>query len=152
VGDCVGSRNVKHRLEPQLHATSAKLFCPVLRLRTYEVIRHDKTLCGERDTVLPYSELGSIETGLFCCFVCVDSNLGTIIPSFGCDRDAVECIVKELNARVVNRGDAAQLGISKQIIAKVDSIDKKMDCIVKHLADNQCQQHSSPPSLTIEER
>jgi hypothetical protein len=152
VGDCVGSRNVKHRLEPQLHATSAKLFCPVLRLRTYEVIRHDKTLCGERDTVLPYSELGSIETGLFCCFVCVDSNLGTIIPSFGCDRDAVECIVKELNARVVNRGDAAQLGISKQIIAKVDSIDEKIDCIVKHLADNQCQQHSSPISLTIEER
>jgi hypothetical protein len=82
----------------------------------------------------------------------VDSNLGTIIPSFGCDRDAVECIVRELKARVTDRGDAAQLGISEQIIAKVDSIDEKIDCIVKRLADNNCQQHSSPTSLTIDER
>jgi hypothetical protein len=121
-------------------------------LRKDVVLRHDKTLCGERISVRQYGELGLIESGQCCCFVCVDSNLGTIIPSFGCDRDAVNCIISELRERVVKRGDAAQLEISKLVVAKTIEINDKMDIIARHLTGNQLELSTAPTVLTIDER
>jgi hypothetical protein len=121
-------------------------------LRKDVVLRHDKTLCGERISVRQYGELGRIESGQCCCFVCVDSNLGTIIPSFGCDRDAVNCIISELRERVVKRGDAAQLEISKLVVAKTIEINDKIDIIARHLTGNQFELSAAPTVLTIDER
>lgn len=134
--------------------SSSFLLLKVLTLRKEEVIRHDKTLCGERISVRPYHELGSVETGLCCCFVCVDSNLGTIIPSFGCDRDAVNCIVQELNERVASRGDAAQVLTSLKVAARTNEINEKMELIAQHLMEVKNVQGSTPPptAFTIEDR
>jgi hypothetical protein len=137
---------------PVLHCG---FFCPystVLTLRKEEVIRHDVTLCGERVSVRPYGDLGSVETGFCCCFVCIDSNLGTLMPSFGCDRDATNFIVHELNARMASRGDAAQIQMAKDVVARTSEINEKMELITKHLTDKNIDLSTSPTSFTIDER
>jgi hypothetical protein len=48
-----------------------------LFLETEEAIREDRAICGSRMKTLSYGELGSVERSFCCCFVCVDSNLGT---------------------------------------------------------------------------
>ncbi len=50
-----------------------------LHLDDLVVRREDVSVCGSRSSERQYSKLGSIDIARFCCFVCVDSNIGMIV-------------------------------------------------------------------------
>ena len=114
------------------------------------MLREDRSICGKRTSSRPYGELGAVEFGFCCCFVCVDSNLGTIMPSFGCDRDAVDAIVRGLNERVKRRGDSAQIKLSERIAAKAAVVEEKMDAISKLLGAMDI--HEPPEVFLMDDR
>lgn len=104
----------------------------VVTLETEEVVRVDKALCGERISRRPYGELGSVERNFFCCFVCVDSNLGTILSGCGCNTKAANTLVEALKERMMNRGDTKQIQLNEKILQKTNEINEKVDLLKKH--------------------
>lgn len=114
-------------------------YSTILTLDEDTVTRHDVALCGERTSMRQYSELGTIEVGLCCCFVFADSNLGSLLPSFGCDRDAVEYIVVTLKERRESRRvTAAQVHMQDQILERAESVYDKTERVFQILeAHNQ---------------
>jgi hypothetical protein len=121
----------------------------VLRLKKEEVIRYDKTVCGERVSVRSYGSVGSVEIATCCCFVCVDSNIGTLIPSYGCDRDAVNFIVSELNELLSNRGGSALTTALDEVVVQTDEIHTKTGLIARHM---KIEIPESTSSLIMDDR
>lgn len=104
-----------------------------LTLGKEEVVREDLALCGSRITYRPYGELGTVEKSFCCWLVCLDSNVGTIIPGFGCDTESVYAIAGDLEERMTARGDTAQIQLNDRVEERAREIEEKMDLIVKHL-------------------
>ena len=52
-------------------------YSTVLTLRHDTVTRHDTALCGERVSVRPYAELGTVQAGSCGCLLCVDYSGGS---------------------------------------------------------------------------
>ena len=113
--------------------------------------RSDVALCGERTSLRTYNELGTVEPGFCCCFVCVDSNIGTLMPSFGCDRDNVNYIVAQLQARIHAHGDQVQADLQAEVMQKVATVEEKMVLIHEHFAKVKSA-HVAPNSLSIDDR
>lgn len=114
-----------------------------MRLEKEEAIRQDTTLCGQRTSHRPYGELGQVETSLFCCFVCVDSNLQTVMPGCGCNQQQCTLIANELKKRMKKQGDTAQIQLAEAALYKASEINRKVDIITNHfllLTTNQQQQ------------
>jgi hypothetical protein len=115
-----------------------------------EAVRFDKAICGERISRRPYGELGSVENNFFCCFVCVDSNLGTIMSGWGCDSEKAKELANALKERMRSRGDTQQILLIEKILHKTNDINEKVDLLKKHLdLDNIA---SGPKNETIEDR
>ena len=116
-------------------------FCPysgILRLEADEAIRKESTLCGKRSSHRPYSDLGSVETSMCLCFMCVDSNLGTIITGYGCDYDQSNEIVHELKARARDQQAAQQLQ-SSQVDARLSVIEEKLSLVLQHIDNTKVE-------------
>jgi hypothetical protein len=107
----------------------------VLVLEKDEVTKTAKSVCGWSEYQRTYAELGAVEKSLCCCFVCIDSSIGTIIPGWGCSTEAADAIAEELNSRVSARGDAAQLQASEETLQRIQAIESKLDTIMVHLAN-----------------
>lgn len=105
----------------------------VLRLRDYEVVRYDKSLCGEYISVRPYGEVGPVKIGTYCCLVCVDSKIGTLLQSYGCDRKSANYIVNALNEKIASRGEAAVTRAIEQAGKQADEILVKTELISRML-------------------
>jgi hypothetical protein len=116
-----------------------------LILEKEEAVRIDKALCGERISRRHYAELGSVERNFFCCFVCVDSNLDTIMSGWGCDTNKAEIIVAALKERLRNRGDTIQVQLAEKINMKTFEINEKVDVLMKHLK-------SAPEPIVMKDR
>jgi hypothetical protein len=122
-------------------------FLLVLRLGKDEVTRYDKTLCGERISVRPYGSFGSVEISQCGCFVCVDSDLGTLLPSYGCDRDAVNCIANELRERISKQGETAR---STAVHDQANNILGKAEVLLRHFVSS-CTE-TSTSTMTMDDR
>jgi hypothetical protein len=105
----------------------------VLVLEEEEARKLEMGLCGWSETQRSYSEMGSVEKSSCCCFVCVDSDFGTIVPGMGCDSDAAEEIVQELQCRITSRGDPAHQLRQEATLRRIKFIESKLDRIVQHL-------------------
>lgn len=116
-----------HRLCFFLH------FPSVIRLRNDEIFRYDKSLCGERISVRPYSELGPVGIGACCCLVCVDSKIGTLLPSYGCDRRTANSIVDTFNEKIASRGERALTRATEKVGERADEILAKTELISRML-------------------
>jgi hypothetical protein len=104
-------------------------------LRNDEVVRYDKTLCGERISFTAYKDLGSVEVGTCCCLVCVDSKIGTVLPSYGCDREAANFIVSELHDKSAIRGEAALTKSADEVFNQAEDILAKTVLITRGLTN-----------------
>ena len=102
-------------------------------LRTDEIQRYDKSLCGERISVMQYGELGPVEIGTCCCLVCVDSKIGTLLPSYGCDSTTANYIVNTLNEKVSSRGEAGLIRATDEVCKHADEILVKTELISRRL-------------------
>lgn len=107
-----------------------------LILNAEEATRIDKAICGSRLSVRPYGELGTVEKNTFCCFVCFDSNLGTVMTGWGCDSENADLFVRCMKERINDRGDAAQAILSDQIIERSMSVNQKLDRVMLHIGMN----------------
>ena len=69
------------------------------------------------------------------CFICVDSNLGTIITGYGCDYDKSNNIVDELKGKQDSRqrGTNKNGKLSAEVDERLSMIDQKMSLILEHL-------------------
>ena len=105
----------------------------VISLRNDEIFRYDKSLCGERISVRPYGELGPVEIGTCCCLVCVDSKIGTLLPSYGCDRRTANYIVETFNEKIASRGESALTCATEQVGERADEILAKTELISRML-------------------
>lgn len=74
------------------------------------------------------------------------------MPSFGCDRDAVDYIVRELNERVRYRGDAAQIQLGERVGTRTNEVNEKMEIITNYLISQAVEIPAIPSSLFIDER
>ena len=117
----------------RLRASHFQLVFPVVTLEKEEAVRVDKGLCGQRVSRRPYGELGSVERNFFLCFVCVDSNLGTIMSGWGCDEKNSDQLVDALRERMEHRGDTLQIKLAEKILQKTNDINEKLDLLKKHL-------------------
>jgi len=107
-------------------------YSTVLTLRPDTLTRHDTALCGERVSVRKYAELGTVQAGSCGCLLCVDysgsgtaANGGSLLPSFGCDREMVDYIITELLARQTARGAAANRELQERVAARTEVIREK---------------------------
>lgn len=126
------------------------LFFLVLRLGKDGVTRYDKTICGERISVRQYGTFGSVEISMCCCFVCVDSDIGTLMPSYGCDRDAVNCIANELRERISNHGETALTTVVNRIHDQTNCIHAKADFLLQHIVNSTDE--ASTSAMTMDDR
>lgn len=110
-----------------------------------EATRIDKAICGSRISVRPYGELGVVEKNTFCCFVCFDSSLGTIMTGWGCDNDKADMFVSCMKERINDRGDGAHAILSDQILEKSIAVNQKIDQLMAHIGMN-------PLKLEMEDR
>lgn len=104
----------------------------VLFLRDNDVERYDRSICGARTSTRPYENVGRVEISNCFCLVCVDSELGTIMPGWGCDRNTADRVVKELRGRQ-QQGKINQL--SRQILERSTSIERKMEILSMTITD-----------------
>jgi len=84
--------------------------------------------CCESNTRVPYAQLGSVETeeSCFCC-----SELPEVArPGWGCSRDRVDEIAKELQQRKVKRGNIAQILTQENLITDIMKLSAKLDLLV----------------------
>lgn len=103
----------------------------------------DKAICGSRVSVRPYGALDVVAKNTFCCFVCLDSNLGTIMTGWGCDHDQIDLLVQSLKERIDQRGDITHTIVSDQIHEKTIAVNNKLDQVMLHIGIN-------PSKLEIE--
>lgn len=107
----------------------------VLILEKDEVTKTEKSVCGWSESQRTYAELGAVEKSWCCCFVCIDSSIGTIIPGWGCNSEVADAIAEELNSRVSARGGATQLERSEETLQRIQAMASKLDIIMVHLAN-----------------
>jgi len=122
----------------------------VLTLHKDSVTRHDVALCGERTSLRPYSVLGRVEPGFCCCFICVDSNLGTIMPSFGCDREHVNYIVAQLQERSKAHVDDRRRNLQDAVVHRAASIHEKTELLNRYLEKAKKSQIYPAPLSMVE--
>lgn len=104
----------------------------VLRLRNDEIVRYDKSLCGGHVSARPYGELGPVEIATCCCFVCVDSKIGTIFPSYCYDRRAANSIANTLNEIFFARTGDVGLTLATEHVGRLaDEIVVKSELIAR---------------------
>jgi len=71
------------------------------------------------------------------------------MPSFGCDREQVDYIVKQLNERMRARGEAAQTAIQERVVEKALSVHEKTELINQHFENLK---KAPPVNLSIGDR
>lgn len=99
-----------------------------------ELVRKDKAICGERMTQRSYKDLGTVEQSFFCCLVCVDTELGTIISGWGCEAKKSEILVEKLRKLVKEHPrdqKLSQLVNSMQL--KTTEVVEKLELIEKFI-------------------
>ena len=113
--------------------------CPVtLTLEAEEAVLKAVSPCATETKRMPYGQLGSVDKKTACgCCIGVDSNLtpaeGMISPGCGCDTALVEEIVRELKARMKERGDTGNIKRAEQAIDMMQDLNAKVDAILAHL-------------------
>jgi hypothetical protein len=100
--------------------------------------------------VRQYGAFSSVEISMCCCFVCVDSDLGTLIPSYGCDRDAVNCIANALRERISNQEEAAFASAVNHVHDQTSSIHGKVDALLQHIMSSNDE--TSTLAMTMVDR
>ena len=69
-----------------------------------EVVKIEKSLCGEDRSQILYRELGAVGKSKICCFTSLVSDFGTFRPGCGCEEGKIDKLVEELNQRRMERG------------------------------------------------
>ncbi|CAM9525866.1 unnamed protein product [Sphacelaria rigidula] len=92
---------------------------------------------------MPYGELGNVHEMNVCCCVAFSSNLSkgsgggegssAIIPGNCCEKTLVNEIVRELKARMKNRGDTGQIRRAEENARQLKHLHAKMDAVMTHL-------------------
>ena len=126
-------------------SNNSMLMITALIFDTEDATRMDRALCGSRVSVRPYGELGTVEKNTCCCFVCFDSDFGTLMTGWGCDNKKADLFVRCMKERMTDRGDAAQAILSDQITERSISVNQKLDRLMAHIGMN-------PYKLEIEDR
>jgi hypothetical protein len=129
----------------------------VLYLRRHDVERHDRSVCGGRRSTRPYDQLGRILVSDCFCLVCVDSELGTILPGNGCDRDTCNIIAQTLRDRQQQGDGAAATSrwVNRQMVDRTEALERKIDVILDHIGsrnnnrEQQQQQHLPATGVVV---
>lgn len=72
------------------------------------------------------------------------------MPSYGCDRDAVNCIANELRCRISMRSPNVRASAMNQVFDQTIDIHAKADVLLQHVASLTLE--SSTSSQTMDER
>lgn len=94
----------------------------VITLEAEEATYHNEFLCFKVDKRLPYGELGSVDTASCGCCNGFNSNLGVFWPGWGCNTKLNAEIVRELKARMKERGDTGQIKRQEALADQVQEL------------------------------
>lgn len=90
---------------------------------------------------MPYGELGNVREARVCCCVGFSSNLTpgdgglgkTIIPGNCCETALVAEIVRNLKARMKDRGDTGQIQRAEENVRQIQHLHAKIDALMERL-------------------
>ena len=114
-----------------------------LELEAEEMVVVTTNCCGEKQTQKrPYAQLGEVSKANDCCgtwFISVDglpaSDPKGLAPGAACggNKDLVDELERELQARKIGRGNVAQIKEQEVMKQEVAFLHQKMDLILAHL-------------------
>lgn len=119
-----------------MHCSNSQHLFQALILDTDEATRIDKAIFGSRVAVRSYGELGTVEKTTFCCLVCFDSSLGTVMSGWGCNHSQADLLVQCMKERIKGRGDSAHAILSDKIVEKSIAVNHKLDLVMLHIGMN----------------